>query len=433
MIIGKIISIFGTKVEIVLQNNDIKIGNILCLVDDETKKFEVVKLTKVSAICIAFSNNIGLKKGSEIRLYSKEMEVEYSDKIFGRMFDAYGNAIDGKEFSSSKTAPVVSNTVPLNELSTDDTPLWTGIKAIDFFTPIKKGFKVGIVGNTGSGKTVLLKQIIDNMLLKTNSHLTFVGIGGRISEASKLYQSMEEKNLLERISIVFSSMMDPELARYKSLLTGITIEEYIRDIKKEDSLLFIDNIYRFIQAKSQISEYLEQPLIDGYPSNLNHEISQIEERINGNENGAITSFQGIDKPYCNSDPAINSILSQMDVEIVLDNKLASFGYYPAIDIFTSTSKLVDIDKIGKRHYNLIKQVLKCFFRYKELEEVVDALGLDELSVDDKNTFNKARELQSYFTQPMSKDLKDSPHSFVKIDDILDDVEKIINASYGDKS
>ena len=429
MIIGKIISISDTKVEIILQSNDVKIGCILCLIDDEAKKFEVIKVNKVSATCIAFSNNIGLKKGSEVKIYSKESEIEYSDNIFGRMFDAFGNLVDGKEFNSIKTSSIISNTVSLNELNIDDTPLWTGIKVIDFFTPIRKGFKVGIIGCPGSGKTALIHQILDNVLLKTESPVIFVSVGGRLRECSDLYRKMEQKNLLERMCIVYSGMGDTALARYKSLLSGITLSEYMRDIKKEDSFLFIDNVYRFIQAKSEISKYLKEPLINGNSCNLNSEIAKIEERIDSNDNGMITSFQAIYKSCDKYDNAVKSILPYMDAEIVLDSNLANLGMYPAVDIFASRSKAVDIDKISKKHYELINEVLKCFSRYKELEEIVFALGLDELSTGDKNIFNRARKLRNYFTQPLSNGLTDKSYSFVKIESVLNDVEKILNGTY----
>ena len=424
MIIGKIISIFDVKIEIILQSNDIKIGNILCLVEDETKRFEVVKINSVSAVCISLTDNYGLKKGSEVKLYSKETIVEYSDKIFGRMFDAFGNPIDGKEFTSKCASPISSKGVSLKELTLDGSTFWTGIKAIDFFTPIKTGFKTGIIGNSGVGKTVLMRQILQNAFPSSESYGIFVGIGRRANEGLELYSELEKKNLLDRMAIVYSSIGNTTVSRYKTLLSGITMTEYIRDVKNTNSLLFIDDMYGFIEAKSEISAEMGELLVgNAYSYDLESEIASLEERINSSDKGTITAFESIYMPNNNMyKSAVESVLSQMDAKIVLDQHLSELGIYPAIDVFASTSKLVDINLLGKRHYELRNDALKCLSRFKELEEVISVLGIDELSTSDKNTFYRARKLHNYFTQPLSS-------SFVKIDDILDNVEKILNGTY----
>jgi len=280
MIVGRIISIFDIKVEVVLSKMDINIGNILSLVEDETRQFEVVEINNTSATCISLTNNRGLKKGSEVKLYAKNLEMEYSDKVFGRMFNSFGNTIDGKKLVSSKTRNTTNPTVSLQDVNVEADIMWTGIKVIDFFAPLQKGFKMGLLGGAGVGKTVVIKELIHNVYTSSNSHAVFVGAGERSREGIELYREMEESKLLDKMSMVFGVMGDSPVGRYKSVDAGLTIAEYFRDEKKEDSLLFIDNIYRFIQAKAEISAEMKEILIEnGYPANIESEISKIEERI----------------------------------------------------------------------------------------------------------------------------------------------------------
>ena len=435
MIIGKIISILDIKVEVVLSTDDVKIGNILCLASDETKKFEVTEINSTTAICLALSSNRGLKKGEEVKLFAKEMEIEYSDRILGHMFNSYGDVIDDKKIVSVNVVKTDAKAVSVKDVDVEAPMMMTGIKAIEFFAPVQKGFKMGLLGGAGVGKTVLIKELIHNIYTSSKSHTVFVGAGERSREGIELYREMEEGNLLDKMSLVFGVMGDTPLARYKSVSSGITHAEYFRDIKKEDSLLFIDNVYRFIQAKSEIASEMKQILIEnGYPSNLASEMSKVEERINSNKNGSITSFQAIYIPADDlSDEAVQTSMGYMDGQIVLDRETAELGLYPAIDIFNSTSKLVDIEKIGKRHYDLVGETLKTLSRYKELEKIIAVLGIEELSDSDKNIFYRARKLRNYFSQPMfaAESFTNMPGAFVKLEDILDDVENILAGKYDD--
>ena len=419
MIIGKIISIFDVKVEVVLSNSNVNIGNILCACDDESRKFEVTEINNTSATCIALSSTHGLKKGTEVKLCAKAIEMEYSDKIFGRMFDSFGGVIDEKKLTSTEKRVVDNSTVSLQSIDMEAKPMWTGIKIIDFFAPIQKGFKMGLLGGAGVGKTVLIKELIHNVYTSSNSHAVFVGAGERSREGIELYKEMEEGKLLDKMAMVFGVMGDTPAARYKSVNAGLTLAEYFRDEKKEDSLLFIDNIYRFIQAKAEISAEMKEILIEnGYPASIGSEVSKIEERINSNENGSITSFQAIYIPADDlSDEAVQTVMSYMDGQIVLDRKIAELGLYPAIDVFKSTSKMIDVDKIGKRHYNLVEESLKTLERYNELQEIISVLGIEELSEKDKQTFYRARKIRNYFSQPMfvAESYTNIKGEFVKIE------------------
>lgn len=431
--VGKIISIFDISVEVILDNNDIKVGDILQVKDDPKYRFEVVEISNTSATCISLETTRGLKKGAEVELVSNGIHVEYSDKVLGRIFNSYGIPIDKKEIDSAQRRRVDHATTSLQELNIESQILWTGIKVIDFFAPLQKGFKMGLLGGAGVGKTVLIKEIIHNVYTSLNSNAVFTGIGERSREGQELYAEMKESNLLDKMSMVYGQMGDNPVSRSKAVYAGLTMAEYLRDEKKQDVLLFIDNIYRFIQAKAEIATELKQILIgNGYPSDMASEMSKIEERINSNQNGSITSVQAIYIPADDlTDESVQTIMSYMDGQIVLDRKIAELGIYPAIDVFNSTSKLVDVEKIGERHFSLVEQVLKMLTRYNELEEIITVLGIEELSEEDKMIFYRARKIRNYFSQPMfvAEAYTGIPGQFVKIEDVLNDVENILAGKY----
>lgn len=433
MVVGKIISIFDISVEVILSDSSIKIGDILVLENDNKYSFEVVNINNISATCISLGTTRGLKKGANVVKKADGIEIEYSDKILGRVFNSYGDAIDNKRLDSVRKRNINHNTISLKELNVESDILWTGIKVIDFFAPLQKGFKMGLLGGAGVGKTVLIKELIHNVYSSINAHAIFVGAGERSREGKELYDDMLESNLLDKMVMIFGAMGDNPVSRSKSVYSGLTFAEYLRDEKKQDVLIFIDNIYRFIQAKSEISTELKELLIEnGYPADMASEISKIEERISSTDNGSITSFQAIYIPADDyNDEAVQTITSYMDGQIVLDRKVAELGLYPAIDVFKSTSRLVDIEKIGERHFKLIEEVLRYLTRYKELEEIIAILGIEELSEDDKHIFYRSRKLRYYFSQPMfvAEPFTNIPGEFVKIEDVLIDVENILNGTY----
>ena len=433
MKIGKIITINDISVEIILSSNDIKIGDILEVEDNSRYVFEVVEINNISATCISLYSTRGLQKGSIVTKKSDGIEVEYSDKILGRVFDSYGDVIDGLPFESEKKVKVKSDTVSLKEVKVETEPLWTGIKVIDFFAPLQKGFKMGLLGGAGVGKTVLIKELIHNIYASSNSNAVFVGAGERSREGRELYDDMRSSNLLDKMTMVYGQMGDNPVSRSKSVGTGLRMAEYLRDEKGQDVLIFIDNIYRFIQAKAEISTDLKELLIEnGYPANMAGEISEIEERINSNDKGSITSFQAIYIPADDlTDDAVQTVMSYMDGQIVLDRKIAELGLYPAINVFKSTSKLIDRDKIGERHFTLVEKVLASLTRYEELEEIIAVLGIEELSEEDKLVFYRSRKLRNYFSQPMfvAETFTNIKGQFVDINDVLNDVEDILNGKY----
>ena len=433
MIVGKIISIFDISVEVILSDESIKIGDILRVENSKDYVFEVVNINNISATCISLNTTRGLKKGSNVIKASSGIEFEYSDKILGRVFDSYGNPIDDKVLDSINKRTINHETVSLKDVDVNAPILWTGIKVIDFFAPLQKGFKMGLLGGAGVGKTVLIKELIHNVYSSINANAVFVGAGERSREGKELYEDMKESNLLDKMGLVFGAMGDNPVSRSTSVYAGLTMAEYLRDEKSQDVLLFIDNIYRFIQAKSEIATELKELLIEnGYPADMASEISKIEERISSTDKGSITSFQAIYIPADDyNDEAVQTISSYMDGQIVLDRKIAELGIYPAIDVFKSTSRLVDVERIGERHFKLIEEVLRYLTRYKELEEIIAILGIEELSEEDKRIFYRSRKLRYYFSQPMfvAEPFTNIPGQFVKIEDVLMDVENILNGVY----
>lgn len=432
MIVGKVIAIFDVSITLILSSNDIVVGDILTTKDGKYD-FEVVSINAHEATCITLNSNHGLKKGTNLIKKASSIEMEYSDNVIGRVFDSYGKVIDGKPFKSAKKVPNVRPTISLANLNINTEPLWTGIKIIDFFAPIQKGFKIGLIGGAGVGKTVLIRELIHNIYTDTSANAIFIGVGERSREGEELIEEMKKSNLLDKISLVFGSMGSNPVARSKSVDTGLTIAEYLRDEKKQDSLIFIDNIYRYIQAQSEISMELKEILVEnGYMANMAELISKVEERASSTKDGAITSFQTIYVPADDlNDDAVQNISAYMDGQITLDRKMSEKGLHPAINVFKSTSKLVDVESIGQRHYDLLKKVLAYYTRYEELEEVIAILGVDEISDEDKNIFYRSRKLRNYFSQPLfaAESFTNMPGIKVDIKDVLDDVENILNGTY----
>lgn len=428
---GKIISISDINVGIYIPDGQtVKIGDILYT---GNHKFEVAEIENNVATTIPLTSVMGLKRGLEVELLNSGITIEYSDAILGRIFNPYGDTLDNSKIKNPHPKSIYNNKLTLADINVTNDILRTGIKVIDFFAPLSKGYKMGLLGGAGVGKTVLIKELINNVYKNLGSNAVFVGVGERSREGQELYEELKSSDLLDKISMVFGQMGDNPVSRSKSIYSGLTLAEYLRDEKHQDVLIFIDNIYRFIQAKSEISTELKRmPVENGYPTTMATDISEVEERINSTENGSITSFQAIYIPADDiNDEAVQSVISHLDGQIVLDRKTAEKGIYPAINVFKSSSKMIDIEKVGEKHYNLVNEVLRYFTRYEELEEIIAVLGIDELSEADKNIFYRSRKLRNYFTQPMfvAEDYTNIPGKFVKLEDVIKDVEDILNGKY----
>jgi F-type H+-transporting ATPase subunit beta len=402
--IGKIVAVSDISVKILLNDpSQVMLKDILYAnYRDFTYKFEVVEISGNIAKTIVFDNVMYLKKGIPVFKSNDKLTIEYSDKILGKVFDSYGNVISEDNFESVKTKDVYERNVTLEELDIQSGLLLTGIKVIDFFAPIQKGSKLGLLGGAGVGKTVLIKELMNNVFKKFQSNSVFIGVGERSREGKELYDEIVKSNLIDKISMVFGQMGDNATSRSKAVYSGLTLAEYLRDEKNQDVLLFIDNIYRFVQASSEISAELgRSPIENGYPTTMISDVSEVEERINSTQEGSITSFQAIYIPADDyTDESVQTILSHLDGQIVLNRSIAEKGIYPAIDVFKTSSVLVEPDIIGKRHFDLIEKSLKFLTRYQELEEIIVVLGIEELSEEDRQIFYRSRKLRNYFSQPL---------------------------------
>ena len=438
MIIGRIIAVSSLRIEILLTGGTPKLKDVVYVErDGGTDHFEVVSLDGHIAVAVPFASVKGLKKGMEVHLADGGLRVEYSDAILGRIFDPFGRVLDGNAVPSPHTRCVYDRQMSFSEIEIEGDILWTGIKALDFFAPMRKGYKMGLLGGAGVGKTVLIKELIHNVFKGFSSNSVFVGIGERSREGKELYDEMKEGDLLDKMAMLFGQMGENSVSRSRAIYGGLTLAEYLRDEKHQDVLLFVDNMYRMVQASSEISAELGNlPIDNGYSTTLFTEIANVQERINSVKDGSITSFQAIYIPADDiTDGAVHTISSHLDGQVVLDRKIAEKGLYPAIDVFATTSKLICPEGVGMRHFTLVEETVRHLARYRELEEIVAVLGIDELSDVDRDIFFRARKLRNYFSQPMfvAEQFTSTPGEFVDIRDVLNDVDGILSGAYDDVS
>ncbi len=434
--LGKLIAVSSLKVEIFLEDTNVGIRDLVyAQAEDRVYQFEVAEIngSVASAICFGMTN--GLRRGMDVYWLSEGIRVAYDQAILGHVFNSYGQTIDGTQLEQVNTRSIYERNLSMDEIEIDGDILWTGIKVLDFFAPMRKGFKMGLLGGAGVGKTVLIKELIHNVYQGLGSNSVFVGVGERSREGRDLYDEMVEADLLDKISMAFGQMGDNAMSRSRAMYTGLTLAEYLRDEKKQDVLLFIDNIYRMVQANAEIStELARMPIDNGYSPALLTEISEVEERINSTADGSITSFQAIFIPADDiNDGAVHAISQHLDGQVVLDRKVAEKGLYPAINVFATQSRIIDPEILGQRHFHLVEEALRCLSRYEELEQIVAVLGIDELSQEDHDTFFRARKLRNYFSQPMyvAEQYTGIPGQFVAIGDVLDDVEAILDGRLDD--
>jgi len=434
--VGRIISVSSLKIGIFVEVDGIKVRDrFYSNKDGNTYWFEVEEIAGSVASAICFGTTRGLTRGVPVYAAGSGIQAPYDDRILGHIYNSYGTPIDGSDCSGYTKRGIYDKSLSMSQIVIDGNILWTGIKVLDFFAPIRKGFKMGLLGGAGVGKTVFIKELIHNVYTGLQSNSVFVGVGERSREGRDLYDEMLEANLLDKIAMVFGQMGDNAMSRSRAMYSGLTLAEYLRDEKKQDVLLFIDNIYRMVQANAEIStELAHMPIDNGYSPALLTEISEVEERINSTEDGSITSFQAIFIPADDlTDGAVHAISKHLDGQVVLDRKVAEKGIYPAINVFATKSNLIDPDVIGERHYHLVEETLKTLSRYEELEQIVAVLGIDELSEADHNIFYRARKIRNYFSQPMfvAEQYTGIPGEFVAIEDVLDDVEAILSGKLDD--
>ncbi len=372
-------------------------------VDDETRVMEVAQLLDGNTVrCIMLSASEGLSKHMEVEATGGPISVPVGELTLGRLFNVLGETLDGKgqlqnaeRWSIHRDAPSFENQSPAIEI------LETGIKVIDLLAPYAKGGKVGLFGGAGVGKTVLIQELITNIATEHGGYSIFTGVGERSREGNDLWREMGESGVLGKTALVFGQMNEPPGARMRVAETGLTLAEYFRDVKHKDVLLFIDNIFRFVQAGSEVSALLgRMPSAVGYQPTLATELGELQERIASTRDGSITSVQAVYVPADDlTDPAPATTFAHLDATTVLSRKIVEMGIYPAVDPLESTSRILEADVVGEEHYNTARSVQATLQNYKELQDIIAILGMDELSEDDKLTVYRARKIQKFLSQP----------------------------------
>ncbi len=354
--------------------------------------------------CIAMSSTDGLQRGIEAVDTGKPITVPVGEACLGRVFNLLGKPIDNKPAPAAqeywpihRPAPAYDEQQPATEI------LETGIKVVDLICPYAKGGKIGLFGGAGVGKTVLIQELIYNIATAHNGYSVFTGVGERTREGNDLYNEMTESGVINKTAMVFGQMNEPPGARMRVGLSGLTMAEYFRDVKHQDVLLFIDNIFRFTQAGSEVSALLgRMPSAVGYQPTLATEMGALQERITSTKNGSITSVQAVYVPADDyTDPAPATTFAHLDATTALDRGIASLGIYPAVDPLSSSSRILSPDVVGQEHYEVARAVQSILQRYKELQDIIAIMGMDELSEEDKQTVNRARKVQRFLSQPFS--------------------------------
>ena len=354
--------------------------------------------------CIAMSSTDGLQRGAEATSTGAPIKVPVGEACLGRVFNLLGQPIDEAGPVEAQEAWPIHRAAPsYDEQETSTEILETGIKVIDLICPYAKGGKIGLFGGAGVGKTVLIQELIYNIATEHNGYSVFTGVGERTREGNDLFLEMTESGVIKKTAMVFGQMNEPPGARMRVGLSGLTMAEYFRDVKHQDVLLFIDNIFRFTQAGSEVSALLgRMPSAVGYQPTLATEMGALQERITSTKNGSITSVQAVYVPADDyTDPAPATTFAHLDATTALDRGIASLGIYPAVDPLNSTSRILSPDVVGAEHYEVARGVQRILQRYKELQDIIAIMGMDELSEEDKITVNRARKVQRFLSQPFS--------------------------------
>lgn len=433
---GVITAVRGSVVEARFAGAIPPIHQLLYADDDRVVLEVLVQRDAHTVRCIALTLTQGLARGMAVRDSGEVLRAPVGKGILGRMFDVFGNPIDRQEQAKDLQWRSVHRAPPaLVKRSTRSEIFVTGIKVIDVLLPLERGGKAGLFGGAGVGKTVLLTEMIHNMIGHHDGVSMFCGIGERSREGEELYREMKAAGVLEKMVLVFGQMNEPPGARFRVAHAALTMAEYFRDDEHRDVLLLIDNIFRFIQAGSEVSGLMGQmPSRLGYQPTMGTELSALEERIANTANGAITSIQAVYVPADDfTDPAAVHTFSHLSASMVLSRKRASEGLYPAIDPLQSSSKMATPGIVGERHYALAQEVRRTLAQYAELKDIISMLGMEQLGTADRKLVNRARRLERFFTQPFftTEQFSDIPGKLVSLDDALDGCERILNDEFHD--
>ncbi len=386
--------------------------------------------------CVAMDNTDGLQRGLEVAVTGNPIMMPAGEQIKGRMMNVIGQPIDGMNELDMKGAYPIHREAPkFDELSTHKEMLATGIKVIDLLEPYMKGGKIGLFGGAGVGKTVLIQELIHNIAKEHGGKSVVVGVGERTREGNDMYHEMKDSGVLDKTVLVYGQMNESPGARMRVGLTGLTMAEYFRDVEHQDVLLFIDNIFRFTQAGSEVSALLGRvPSAVGYQPTLATEMGQLQERITSTKDGSITSVQAIYVPADDlTDPAPATTFSHLDAKTVLDRDIAALGIYPAVDPLESSSRILDPLVVGEKHYKVARGVQNILQRYKDLQDIIAILGMDELSEEDKKIVNRARRVRNFLSQPfnVAEVFSGIPGKYVPLEDTIRSFERLLAGEFDD--
>ncbi|MDQ2714307.1 MAG: F0F1 ATP synthase subunit beta [Chloroflexota bacterium] len=384
--------------------------------------------------CVAMGSTDGLQRGVDVFDTGAAISVPVGEKTLGRIFNVLGEAIDNKpQVTDAPMRPIHREPPTLEEQSSEIEVFEIGLKVIDLICPFMKGGKIGAFGGAGVGKTVIIQELINNIAKAHGGYSVFAGVGERTREGNDLYHEMQSAGVIDRLSMVFGQMNEPPGARLRVALSGLAIAEYFRDEEGKDVLLFIDNIFRFTQAGSEVSALLgRMPSAVGYQPNLAEEMGELQERITSTRSGSITSMQAVFVPADDyTDPAPATTFAHLDSTIVLERSIFEQGIFPAIDPLASTSRVLDPDIVGEEHYNVTRGVQRVLQRYKDLQDIISILGIDELSDEDKLTVSRARKIQRFFSQPMSvaEIFTGRPGKYVPLKETIRGFKEILEGKY----
>ena len=431
---GKIVQVMGPVVDVEFPDNDLPYIKDALEVDNHGKKcvMEVAQHVGNNTVrCIMLSASEGLSRDMEVVATGSGIKVPVGNQTLGRLFNVLGETIDGKEDLSDtehwvihREPPTFENQSPVIEI------LETGIKVIDLLAPYSKGGKIGLFGGAGVGKTVLIQELIQNIASVHGGYSIFTGVGERSREGNDLWTEMSESGVIDKTALVFGQMNEPPGARMRVAETGLTMAEYFRDVNHQDVLLFIDNIFRFTQAGSEVSSLLgRMPSAVGYQPTLANEMGELQERIASTKEGSVTSVQAVYVPADDlTDPAPATTFAHLDANTVLSRKIVEQGIYPAVDPLESSSRILEADIVGEEHYNVAGRVQEILQKYKELQDIIAILGMEELSDEDKLTVTRARKVQRFLSQPfhVAENFTGIPGKYVSLKDTIKGFKMIVD-------
>ena len=437
--IGKITQIISAVIDIKFTEGNLpEINSAINIKTNDGSKLvvEVAQhLGDDTVRCIALGPTDGLVRGMEAEATGAPISVPVGEQTLGRMFNVLGDPIDNKPAPEVEHMPIHRKAPAFVEQATNTEMLETGIKVVDLLCPYQKGGKIGLFGGAGVGKTVLIQELIRNIATEHGGYSVFTGVGERTREGNDLYHEMMDSGVIEKTTMVFGQMNEPPGARMRVGLTGLTMAEYFRDKGGKDVLLFIDNIYRFTQAGSEVSALLgRMPSAVGYQPTLQTEMGALQERITSTKNGSITSVQAVYVPADDlTDPAPATTFAHLDATTVLSRSIVELGIYPAVDPLESTSRILDPRIVGEEHYKVARDVQEILQKYKELQDIIAILGMDELSEEDKMVVSRARKVQRFLSQPffVAGQFTGLEGRYVPISDTIQGFKEIIEGKYDD--